>query len=190
MNRNIPMDFQEHETIRGLYVITPHLFTDFRGDYKKVYEKGAYSAHGISQAFSETSEIVSGKGVCRGLHYQTVDSQAKLVHVIKGKLFDVAVDLRPDSETFGQWAGYLLSGDDNKAIFIPEDFAHGFLVLEDQTIFTYQCSGTYRPEYCGGIMWNDSDLSIDWPLTKEEIILSEKDKHNIRLIDYKKNHNV
>lgn len=190
MNRNIPMDFQEHETIRGLYVITPHLFTDFRGDYKKVYEKGAYSAYGIIQEFSETSEITSNKGVLRGLHYQTRDSQAKLVHVIKGKIFDVAIDLRPNSKTFGEWASFLLTEADNKSVFIPENFAHGFVALEDNTIFSYQCSGVYRSEYCGGIMWDDSDLSIDWPLAKEEIILSEKDRHNIRLIDYKKKQNM
>lgn len=179
MNRNVPFDFEEHETIKGLYLITPHLFTDFRGGYKKVYEKNAYSDHGIGQSFSETSEIVSGKGVLRGLHYQTKDSQAKLVHVIKGKIFDVAVDLRLNSDTFGQWAGFMLEEGENNAVFIPEDFAHGFLVLEDNTVFTYQCSGEYRPEYCGGIRWDDPDLNVAWPL--EEIgtpILSEKDKNN------------
>ena len=187
MNRSVPFSFQEHSTIRGLYLITPHLFSDFRGDYKKVYEKEIYAAHGIRAEFTETSEIVSGKGVLRGLHYQTVDSQAKLVHVIKGKIYDVAVDLRPDSETFGQWAGYLLEEGDNKAVYIPEDFAHGFLVLEDNTVFTYQCSGVYRPEYCGGIQWNESELSIDWPLEDiPEVILSEKDRSsNITVWEYR-----
>lgn len=169
--------FEEHSTIKGLYVITPHLFTDFRGDYKKVYEKNAYAANGILHAFTETSEIVSGKGVLRGLHYQTENSQAKLVHVIKGKIFDVAVDLRPGSETLGQWAGFLLEEGDNKAVFIPENFAHGFLVLEDNTVFTYQCSGQYCPEYCGGIRWNDPSLNVAWPLDEIGMpILSEKDK--------------
>lgn len=188
MTRNDPFSFEEHETIKGLYLIKPHLFTDFRGDYKKIYEKNVYKEHGIPQEFTETSEIVSGKGVFRGLHFQTKDSQAKLVHVIKGKLYDVAVDLRPDSKTFGQWAGYMLTGEENQAVFIPEDFAHGFLVLEDQTIFTYQCSGTYRPEYCGGIMWNDADLDINWPMEGiESLILSEKDQKNLSLMEYAKN---
>ena len=186
MNRNDPFRFQEHEEIKGLYLINCKLFTDFRGDYKKVYEKKEYCAHGITQEFTETSDIVSARGVLRGLHYQTQDSQAKLVHVIKGKLFDVAVDLRPDSPTFGKWASFLLTEGDNRAVFIPEDFAHGFVALEDNTVFSYQCSGVYRPEYCGGIIWNDSELSIDWPLAKGEIILSEKDKKNIRLVDYKR----
>lgn len=186
MNQNVPFHFQEHETIKGLFEITPHLFTDFRGGYKKVYEKTIYSTNGIPQEFTETSEIVSGKGVLRGLHYQTKDSQAKLVHVIKGKIYDVAVDLRPGSETFGQWAGFLLTEGDNKAVFIPEDFAHGFLVLEDDTIFTYQCSGVYRPEYCGGIQWDDPGLNITWPLDNiGSPIMSEKDKHNITVETYR-----
>lgn len=179
--------FQEHDKLKGLYVITPHLFTDFRGDYKKAYEKEVYTANGIPQDFTETSEIVSNRGVLRGLHFQTEDSQAKLVHVIKGKIYDVAVDLRPGSKTFGQWAGFLLTEGDNKSIFVPEDFAHGFLVLEDNTVFTYQCSGKYRPEYCGGIRWDDPELNIEWPLGDlEEPILSDKDKYsNMTVAEYR-----
>lgn len=180
--------FEEHEILKGLYVITPHLFTDFRGDYKKVYEKNIYTANGFPQSFTETSEIVSNKGVLRGLHFQTQNSQAKLVHVIKGKIFDVAVDLRSGSETFGQWAGFLLTESENKAVLIPEDFAHGFLALEDNTIFTYQCSGEYCPEYCGGIQWDDPALNVTWPL--EDIgspILSDKDKYsNMTLEEYRR----
>lgn len=182
----MPFIFEEHSLINGLYIITPHLFTDFRGNYKKVYEKNAYYDHGITQIFTETSEIMSNRGVLRGLHFQTLDSQAKLIHVIKGKIFDVAIDLRPKSKTFGQWASFLLTAEDNKAILIPEDFAHGFLVLEDNTIFTYQCSGTYWPEACGGIAWNDSTLRINWPLPAgmEQPILSEKDANNISIKEY------
>ena len=188
MNRNDPFSFQEDSRIKGLTLIYPHLFRDFRGDYIKVYEKEIYSEHGIHAVFTETSEIVSGKGVLRGLHYQTKDSQAKLVHVIRGKIFDVAVDLRPNSETFGEWRGFLLEGGDNKAVYVPEDFAHGFLVLEDNTVFTYQCSGIYRPEYCGGIKWNDDALSIEWPLEKiGDPILSEKDRSsNITIEEYRR----
>ena len=183
MNRNEPFTFTEHEIIKGLYTITPKLFTDFRGGYRKVYERDVYCRHGISQIFSESSEITSNKGVFRGLHYQTKDSQAKLVRVIKGTIFDIAVDLRPDSETFGQCATFLLKEGDNKAVFIPEDFAHGFLALENNTIFAYMCTGTYRPEYCGGIAWDDPQLAIDWPI--KELILSEKDQHNMSVEDYR-----
>lgn len=182
--------FEEHPKIKGLFVITPHLFTDFRGDYKKVYEKETYREHGLDQIFNETSEIVSDKGVLRGLHFQTVDSQAKLIHVIKGSLFDVAVDLRPNSETFGQWVSFLLTAEENKAVLIPEDFAHGFMALEDGTIFTYQCSGTYRPEYCGGIAWDDAELAIPWPLPQgmDRPIMSEKDTRNMSVREYRIRH--
>lgn len=178
-------DFKEHEIIKGVYIITPHKFSDFRGDYIKVYEKNIYAENGVTQSFSETSEIVSSKGVLRGLHFQTKDSQAKLVHVIKGKIFDVAVDLRPNSETFGKYVCFTLTPENRETIFIPEDFAHGFVALEDNTIFTYQCSGIYRPEFCGGIMWNDQEIGVEWPIDKSEIVLSEKDKSNISLRNYR-----
>lgn len=181
----MPFTFEEHPLIKDLYTITPHLFTDIRGDYKKTYEKYIYTEHGLRQEFTETSEIISNRGVFRGLHFQTVDSQAKLVHVIKGRIFDVAVDLRTESKTFGKWASFLLSDEDNQVVLIPEGFAHGFLALEDNTIFTYQCSGAYRPEYCGGIRWDDADLNIDWPLDEVgHMIMSEKDKHNISIREY------
>lgn len=180
--------FEEDEKIKGLRVINVHRFTDFRGEYKKVYEQNIYSENQIPMVFTETSEIVSNRGVLRGLHFQTHNSQAKLVHVIKGKIYDVAVDLRPDSETFGQWKGYLLTEGDGKSVLVPEDFAHGFLVLEDNTIFTYQCSGKYEPEYCGGIRWDDPALNIPWPLGDlEEPILSDKDKYsNMTVEEYRK----
>lgn len=182
----MPISFQATE-IEGLQIITPHIFSDNRGDYIKIYEKNVYSDHGIACTFSESSEIVSTKGVLRGLHYQTIDSQAKLVHVIRGSVYDVAVDLRRHSKTFGQWKSFLLTGEKDEAVFIPEGFAHGFLVLEKDTVFTYQCSGVYRPEYCGGLMWDDPTLAIDWPLSGiDEVVLSEKDKHNLSLEEYKK----
>lgn len=173
--------------IEGLWIITPHVFTDNRGSYTKIYEKTAFEKHGITCSFSESSEIISPRGVLRGLHFQTRDSQAKLVHVIRGVVYDVAVDLRYDSKTFGKWKGFLLTGEKDETVYIPEGFAHGFLSLEENSIFTYQCSGVYRPEYCGGIMWNDPTLAIDWPLSGIcEVILSEKDQHNLSLENYKK----
>ena len=173
--------------ISGLKIIIPNLFEDNRGNYTKIYEKSCFAEHGISCSFSETSEIVSHRGVLRGMHYQTVDSQAKLVHVIRGMIYDVAIDLRPNSTTFGKYEGFFLEGNDEKIVYIPEGFAHGFLALEENTIFTYQCSGVYRPEYCGGIIWNDPDIGIRWPTAQiDKIILSEKDQHNLRFVDFKK----
>lgn len=178
-------EFKETE-IQGLMIIQLHIFSDIRGDYKKIYEENKYQTHGIVEQFTETSEIYSHKGVLRGIHYQTKYSQAKLLHVIKGKIFDVAVDLRKDSVTFGKWKSFVLSENDNVAIYIPQQFAHGFLALEDNTIFSYQSSGLYCPEYCGGILWNDKDLSIPWPQLDVDYILSEKDKNNISMKEYAK----
>ncbi len=182
----MPFLFEEHRRIKGLYIITPHSFIDCRGEYKKVYEKNIYAEHGLTQSFNEASEIVSDKGVLRGLHFQIEDSQAKLLHVIRGSLFDVAVDLRVGSPSFGEWASFTLSGNYNKAIFIPEGFAHGFLTLENQTIFAYQCSGKYIPASCGGIAWDDPTLAINWPLPEGmvEPILSEKDKNNMSITEF------
>lgn len=173
----------------GLWIITPHVFTDNRGSYTKIYERTAFEEHGITYAFSECSDILSPKGVLRGLHFQSEDAQAKLVHVVQGAVYDVVVDLRCDSETFGKWEGFLLTAQKDEAVFIPAGFAHGFLSLEENTIFTYQCSGVYRPEFCGGIMWDDPILAIDWPLSKgQKVILSEKDKHNLSFKEYKDLH--
>lgn len=162
--------------IPGLMVLQMHQAKDFRGVYQKAYEIDQYAAFDLLPQFSEFSDIYSHKGVLRGMHYQTEQSQAKLVHGICGRLFDVAIDLREDSPTFGQYHAELLVGGDGKAIFIPEDFAHGFLALDEDTIFSYQCTGRYVPHACGGIQWNDPDLAIPWPLDQvEKVIVSEKD---------------
>lgn len=165
--------------INGLLIIEPHVFWDMRGIYRKNYEKYVFDEHGYNTVFTESSDIYSGKGVLRGLHYQTSDSQAKLIHVISGTLFDVALDLRQDSPTFGKYHTELLNGENSKGIFIPEGFAHGFISLTDKTIFSYQCSGKYTPEFCGGIRWDDPDLHICWPLREygiNKVIATEKDK--------------
>ena len=175
------MAFKFHETeIPGLLIIQPHLFPDDRGIYKKNYEKYIYSEQGITCTFTESSDLYSKKGALRGLHYQTVESQAKLIHVIQGVLFDVAVDLRTDSPTFGRYKAELLNENNHRVMFIPEGFAHGFIALTDDTIFSYQCSGRYIPEACGGIRWDDPDLNIPWPLKEygiKDIIATEKDKN-------------
>ena len=175
------MGFVFHETeIPGLLVIEPHRFYDDRGLYQKNYEKTAFAAHGIQCEFTESSDLYSKKGALRGLHYQTVDSQAKLIHVIRGALFDVAVDLRPGSPTFGRYKTQLLDEDNRIIEFIPEGFAHGFIALADDTVFSYQCSGRYVPEACGGIRWDDPTLNIPWPLAEYgigQVIATEKDKN-------------
>ena len=182
------MSFSFEETeLEGVYIIHPHLYTDDRGLYKKSFEKNVFSEFGINRVFTESSDLYSKKGAIRGLHYQTVESQAKLIHVISGSIFDVALDLRKNSPTFGKYHTELLTAEDNKVVFIPEGFAHGFISLMDNTIFSYQCSGKYLPEYCGGILWNASELSIPWPLEEfgiENLIITEKDKNWPTLKEY------
>lgn len=175
------MSFVFHETeIPGLLIIEPHAFYDNRGLYEKNYEKSIFAEHGITCEFTESSDLHSKKGALRGLHYQIVDSQAKLIHVIYGTIFDVAVDLRKDSLTYGKyWAG-ILNDKSKKVVFIPEGFAHGFIALTDNTIFSYQCSGRYVPEACGGIRWDDPSLKIPWPLKEygiDQVIATEKDRN-------------
>ena len=173
----MPFEFKKTE-IDGLMIIQPHMYLDDRGIYKKYYEKTVFNENGVSSLFSESSDIYSQKGAVRGLHYQTIDSQAKLVHVISGVLFDVALDLRENSLTFGKFHTELLKAEDSKVIFIPEGFAHGFISLAENTIFSYQCSGRYIPEACGGIRWNDPFLNIPWPLQEygiKNVIATEKD---------------
>lgn len=173
--------------IDGLLLITPHLYQDPRGTYKKYYEKNVYAENGITCEFTESSDLYSKKGALRGLHYQIADSQAKLIHVISGILFDVALDLRNGSPTFGRYHTELMKASENKTLFIPEGFAHGFVALTDNVIFSYQCSGRYNPAECGGIRWNDPDLSIPWPLDEygiQEMILTDKDRNWPTLAEY------
>ena len=183
------MAFEFKKTkIAGLLVIQPHMYPDDRGLYKKCYERNIFVENGVTCTFTESSDLYSKKGALRGLHYQTVDSQAKLIHVISGVLFDVALDLREDSSTFGEYHTELLRAEDNKVVFIPEGFAHGFIALTDNTVFSYQCSGSYIPEACGGIRWDDPELNIPWPLKEygvAEIIATDKDKNWPTLKEYK-----
>lgn len=183
------MSFQFRLTdIKDIIVIQPHLFSDDRGIYKKNYEKNIFAENGILCEFTESSDLYSKKGALRGLHYQTGESQAKLIHVVKGILFDVALDLREDSQTFGKYHMELLKDEENKVMYIPEGFAHGFISLTDNTIFSYQCSGRYVPEACGGIRWDDPELNIPWPLAEyavKKIIITEKDKKWPTLAEYK-----
>lgn len=174
-------NFSFHETdIQGLIIIEPHMFYDDRGLYEKYYEKNIFSKQGITCEFTESSDLYSKKGALRGLHYQSVDPQAKLIHVICGVIFDVAVDLRKGSPTFGKYRAEILDEKNKKGVFVPEGFAHGFIALTDNTIFSYQCSGKYLPEACCGIRWDDPTLNIPWPLEEygiKEIIATEKDQN-------------
>lgn len=182
------MAFEFSDTeIKGLMIIKPHMFPDDRGLYKKVFEKNIFAENGITCEFTESSDLYSRKGALRGLHYQTEESQAKLIHVISGILYDVAVDLREDSSTFGKYHAELLKAEENAVVFIPEGFAHGFISLTDNTVFSYMCSGRYIPESCGGIRWNDPELNIPWPLKEygiENIIATVKDMNWPTLREY------
>lgn len=184
------MAFTFHKTeISDLLLIEPHTYHDERGLYKKNYEKNAFAENGIMVEFTESSDIYSNKGALRGLHYQTKESQAKLIHVIKGVLFDVALDLRADSPTFGKYKTELLDYNNRISLYIPPGFAHGFIALTDDTIFSYQCSGRYIPEACGGIRWNDPELNIPWPLEIygiEQVVATDKDQNWPTLAEYRK----
>lgn len=176
--------------IAGIKIIRPHIYSDMRGTYVKNFEKIAFSENGLTTEFSESSDLYTRKGALRGLHYQSgKDSQAKLVRVISGKLFDVALDLREGSETFGKYHAELMDGVQMKAVFIPAGFAHGFIALEDDTVFSYQSSGKYVPEETGGILWNDPGLGIPWPLKEygiKEVTVTDRDRNWPTLAAYEK----
>lgn len=176
--------------IEGLKVIEPTLFGDDRGYFMETYSQRHFSEDGgMNMTFVQDNESRSVKGVLRGLHFQTQHSQGKLVRVTKGKVFDVAVDLRPGSETYGKWYGAELSEENKRQFYIPENFAHGFLVLSDIAEFVYKCTDFYYPEFDGGIMWNDPDIGIKWPLEEigeENLLLSDKDKKHPSFKDIKK----
>ena len=159
--------------IEDLYIIEPTMFGDNRGYFMETYSKQAFLDEGLFYDFVQDNQSSSKKGVLRGLHFQKTYPQAKLVRVLKGEVFDVAVDLRKNSKTYGKWAGVLLSEDNKKQFLIPRGFAHGFLVVSDYAEFAYKCDELYHPEDEGGLMWNDSDIGIVWP-NVGEIILSEK----------------
>lgn len=170
--------FTFHKTpVEGVYVIEPTVFGDERGYFMETYQREEFAAGGIPFEFVQDNQSKSKKGVLRGLHFQTNRPQGKLVRVIRGEVYDVAVDIRPDSPTFGQYCGVALSEQNKKQFFIPAGLAHGFLVLSDTAEFVYKCTDYYDPTGEGGLLWNDPDLGIDWPITPDmEILLSEKDK--------------
>lgn len=162
--------------IKHLVVIEPNVFGDERGYFYEAYNKNTFHELGLDYDFVQDNQSFSKKGVLRGLHFQKNYPQAKLVRVIEGEVFDVAVDLRKDSPTFGKWYGVVLSGANKKMFMIPRGFAHGFLVLSDTAIFSYKCDDFYHPNDEGGIIYNDPTIGVEWPKIDCDIILSEKDK--------------
>ena len=162
--------------IEGLVIVEPKLFGDERGYFMETYHEEEFKKNGISTSFVQDNQSMSKKGVLRGMHYQTRNPQGKLVRVLEGEVYDVAVDLRKSSPTFLKWHGIHLSGTNRKQFFIPEGFAHGFLVLSDVAVFSYKCTNFYDPGYESGLLWNDPKLGIQWPLDGlVQPSLSEKD---------------
>lgn len=178
-------NFTFNETkIKGVYIIDVKTYGDERGYFMETYKESDFAAAGLEYKFVQDNQSSSKKGVLRGLHFQKTHPQAKLVRVLSGEVFDVAVDLRKNSETYGKWAGVLLSAENHRQFMIPRGFAHGFLVVSDYAEFAYKCDDFYHPDDEGGIMWNDPDIGIDWG-DVSGVILSEKDKKHPLLKDCK-----
>lgn len=163
--------------IEGLCVIEPTVFKDERGYFMETYNQNDFKEAGLDMVFVQDNQSMSTRGVLRGLHYQKQFPQGKLVRVVRGTVFDVAVDLRTGSKTYGNWFGVELSAENKKQFYIPEGFAHGFLVLSDEAEFVYTCTDFYHPGDEGGMAWNDPEIGIEWPLQDGvELIISEKDQ--------------
>ena len=162
--------------IPGLYEIHTEIFDDERGYYLESYSQMDFHSAGLTLAFVQDNQSLSNRGALRGLHFQKTHPQGKLVRVIGGEVFDVAVDIRPASPTWGKWHAVVLSGEKQNQFYIPPGFAHGFLTLSEHAIFTYKCTDFYYPEDEGGIKWNDPDIGIKWPDLGMDYILSDKDK--------------
>ena len=164
--------------IKDLFLIEPDVFGDERGYFLESYNKQDFFDAGLKMEFVQDNESKSKNGVLRGLHFQIKRPQGKLVRVIEGEIFDVAVDLRKDSKTYGVWEGVYLSQENKKQFYVPEGFAHGFLVVSETARVVYKCTNFYDPKDESGIIWNDKNLRIDWPLNKiKEVSLSAKDSN-------------
>ena len=180
--------------IEGLCVIEPQVFGDARGYFVETYNKNDMEANGLFYDFVQDNQSASKKGVLRGLHFQKNFPQDKLVRVISGEVYDVAVDLRKGSPTFGKHYGILLSAENKKQFLIPKGFAHGFLVVSDFAEFCYKVTDFYHPNDEGGLMYNDPDIAVEWPIpegmTEADLILSDKDKVNASFKQYKEENNI
>lgn len=176
--------------IEGLRVITPSVFGDERGYFMETYNYNDFAAAGIGCQFVQDNQSSSKKGVLRGLHFQINYPQDKLVRVVNGEVFDVAVDLRKGSKTYGKWYGVRLSAENKKQFFIPKNFAHGFIVLSESAEFCYKCTDFYHPNDEGGLLWSDPEIGVDWPMpegmTRDDLIISDKDHKWSGIKDYRK----
>lgn len=177
-------------SIDGVVIIDVKSYGDERGCFMETYKQSDFEAGGIGVEFVQDNQSLSTRGVLRGLHFQIKHPQSKLVRVVSGEVFDVCVDLRPGSATYGEWEGVLLSAENRRQFFIPRGFAHGFLVLSDAAEFCYKCDDVYHPNDEGGLMWNDPDIGIEWPplsgdevLDVAKLVLSDKDRMHPRLRD-------
>ena len=157
----------------GALIVEPDVFGDERGFFMETFHRKRYQQEGMGTEFVQDNLSLSEKGIIRGLHYQFPNAQAKLVHVVKGEVFDVIVDIRKGSPTFGQWESVILSGENKRQFYVPPGFAHGFCVLSNAAFFAYKCSDFYAPDSEGGVLWSDPDLAIDWPA--DNPMLSAKD---------------
>ena len=191
------MEFKKIQTeIKDLFIIEPQIFEDNRGYFFESYNYNTFKEIGIDNIFVQDNHSKSLKGVLRGLHFQKDEySQAKLISILRGSILDIVVDLRENSETFGVYFSIELNEKDKRMLFVPKYFAHGFLTLEDNTEIFYKCDNFYNPQSEAGIIWDDSDLNIEWNLKKykineSELIISEKDKKNTSFKEYKKINNI
>jgi len=177
--------------IEGLKVIMPAVHGDSRGYFMETYQYEDFKAAGIPEIFVQDNQSASRRGVLRGLHFQIEHPQDKLVRVIKGEVFDVAVDLRRGSKTFGKWYGTILSEENKKQLFVPKGFAHGFLVLSDYAEFCYKCSDYYHPGDEGGLAYNDPDIGVEWPIPEDmELIFSDRDTKWSGIREYKRERGI
>ena len=172
-------------SIEGVKIVEVKTYGDSRGYFMETYKQSDFVAGGIGCVFVQDNQSSSVRGVLRGLHFQTDHPQSKLVRVVSGKVFDVAVDLRKDSATYGKWEGVVLSAENKRQFFIPRGFAHGFLVLSDSAEFCYKCDDVYHPGDEGGLMWNDPEIGIEWPaldgdghFDESQLVLSDKDRRH------------
>lgn len=162
-------------TVPGMLLVEPTVFGDDRGYFMETYHKEEFAAAGIADEFVQDNQSSSRKGVLRGLHFQQEHTQGKLVRVLAGRVYDVGVDLRPGSPTFGQWAAAELNEENKRQLYVPQGFAHAFFVLSEQAVFTYKCTDVYHPASEGGVRWDDPDIGIDWPDIGMPPLLSAKD---------------
>ncbi len=169
-------------TLPGVVLIEPDVFGDQRGFFMETWHRQRYFDAGLKKDFVQDNLSLSRQGILRGLHFQHPHPQGKLVQVLRGRVFDVAVDIRGGSPTFGQWVGVELSGDNHHQLYVPEGFAHGFCVLSDEALFSYKCTDFYHPETEKSLLWNDPDIGIEWPVS--EPLLSGKDQKGKRLKDF------